>query len=71
MSNGLDPDQDRCSVSATDLLICKYVKTDLWIYMYVCLNTENEIDFFKNTSGPALEQRVSNGQGILIRTNFL
>ena len=23
-------------VSATDLLICKYVKTDLWIYMYVC-----------------------------------
>ena len=36
MSNGLDPDQDRCSVGATDLLICKYVKTDLWIYMYVC-----------------------------------
>ena len=29
MSNGLDPDQDRCSVGATDLLICKYVKTDL------------------------------------------
>ena len=36
MSNGLDPDEERCSVGATDLLICKYVKTDLWIYMYVC-----------------------------------
>ena len=35
MSNGLDPDEERCSVGATDLLICKYVKTDLWIYMYV------------------------------------
>ena len=28
--------RDRCSVGATDPLICKYVKTDLWIYMYVC-----------------------------------
>ena len=36
MSNGLDPDEEQCSVGATDLLICKYVKTDLWIYMYVC-----------------------------------
>ena len=71
MSNCLDPDEERCSVGATDLLICKYVKTDLWIYMYVCLNTENEIDFFKNTSGPVLEQRVSNSQGIQIDTNFL
>ena len=71
MSNGLDPDEEPCSVSATDLLICKYVKADLWIYMYECNNTENEIDFFKNTSGPVLEQPVSNGQGIQIRTNFL
>ena len=36
MSNSLDPDEERCSVGATDLLICKYVITDLWIYMYVC-----------------------------------
>ena len=36
MSNGLDPDEELCSIGATDLLICNYVKTDLWIYMYVC-----------------------------------
>ena len=40
MSNGLDPDEEQCSVGATDLLICKYVKTDLWIYMYVYLNAK-------------------------------
>ena len=55
MSNGLDPDEEQCSVGATDLLICKYVKTDLWIYMYVKIQ-KMKLTFFKNTSGPVLEQ---------------